>query len=236
MATKVAGWGEFVFAEYTQTFDCGETTYFFPLMQQVEVRLGRRPRFGALDKGFDAFYVYQYFQEAGGFAAVPWADRPATASAFAPMDCPCAGAIANAAQVRLHAAQPLYFPHQCARYVCPLRHPTATGESCPINHNNWQKGGCITTLPTGSGTRARHELDRASVLYKAVYRQRSATERINSLAVELGIEQTSLRNRQSITNLNTLLYVLLNLHALQRVLEKKRSGEAQPSKRLARPP
>ena len=41
VATKVAGWGEFVLAEYTQTFDCGETTYFFPLMQQVEVRLGR---------------------------------------------------------------------------------------------------------------------------------------------------------------------------------------------------
>ena len=68
-------------AELTQTFDKGDASYFFPLMQQTERRLGRKPRFGTLDKAYDAFYVYQYFHEAGGFAAVPLAERAATRSA-----------------------------------------------------------------------------------------------------------------------------------------------------------
>jgi hypothetical protein len=29
VATKVSGWGEFVLAELTQPFNCGDTTYFF---------------------------------------------------------------------------------------------------------------------------------------------------------------------------------------------------------------
>ena len=75
ITTKVPDWGEFVLAELTQTFNHGDATYFFPLMAATERRLGRRPRYGALDKAFDAFYVYQYFHEAGGFAAVPFSEK-----------------------------------------------------------------------------------------------------------------------------------------------------------------
>ena len=42
VAIKVPGWGEFVLAEQTQTFDRADTTYFFPLMTQAEQRLGFR--------------------------------------------------------------------------------------------------------------------------------------------------------------------------------------------------
>lgn len=69
--------------------------------------------------------------------------------------------------------------HECARYACPLVFPQRTGESCPIHHDNWPKG-CITTLPTSPGNRIRHELDRHSEAYTNLYKQRSATERINS--------------------------------------------------------
>ena len=44
-------------------------------------------------------------------------------------------------------------------------------------------------MPLSPGTRARHELDRSSQAYKQVYKQRTATERVNSQAVELGIER-----------------------------------------------
>ena len=44
-------------------------------MAQVERRLGFRPPFGALDAAFDAAYVYEYFAQTGGFAAVPLVDR-----------------------------------------------------------------------------------------------------------------------------------------------------------------
>jgi hypothetical protein len=76
-------------------------------------------------------------------------------------------------------------------------------------------------MTTSPGARLRYQIDRQSEAYKRIYHQRTATERINSLAVELGIERPKLRNRRSITNQNTLIYILLNLRAIQRVRAKK---------------
>lgn len=56
VATKLDDWGEFVLAEYTQPFDKGDQSYFFPLMAQTEAHLGHKPTSGALDAAFDAFY------------------------------------------------------------------------------------------------------------------------------------------------------------------------------------
>ena len=82
----------------------------------------------------------------------------------------------------------------------------------------------MARLPTSPGNRIRHELDRHSAEYQAVYRQRSAIERINSQALALGIERPHLRNGDSIANLNTLIYVLINLRTLQRVRARQPSG------------
>ena len=57
VATKADGWGEFVnsaslsagLAEMTQPFDQSDVSCFFPLMTEAERRLGRKPKFGALD-------------------------------------------------------------------------------------------------------------------------------------------------------------------------------------------
>jgi hypothetical protein len=65
------------------------------------------------------------------------------------------------------------------------------------------------------------ELDRDSDEFKAIYKQRTATERINSQTTEIGIEEPRLRNRRAITNQDTLTYVLVNLRGLLRVRAKK---------------
>ena len=62
----------------------------------------------------------------------------------------------------------------------------------------------------------RAELDRQSDAYKALYRQRTAAERINSQATALGIERPRVRNRASVRVLNTLTYLVINARALQR--------------------
>lgn len=69
--------GEFVVAELTQPFDQPDVSYFFPLMAQVEARLGYKPHFGALDGAFDAWYIYDYFHvpDQSGFAAIPFSER-----------------------------------------------------------------------------------------------------------------------------------------------------------------
>ncbi|MCB0124852.1 MAG: hypothetical protein KDE58_21500 [Caldilineaceae bacterium] len=221
VATKIDDWGEFVLAEYTQTFDKSDQSYFFPLMEQTETNLGRKPHSGALDAAYDAFYVYGYFHDAGGFAAVPWSKR-GEKKFFSAEGLPlCAAGLAMPWRSTFWNKSRALVPHECARYGCPLLYPAATGDACPIGDPHWENGGCLTTLPTNPGNRIRHELDRESPEYKALYKQRTATERLNALALELGIERPKLRNQRSIANNNTLIYVLLNLRALARVRQQK---------------
>ena len=199
-------------------------------MEQVERRLGFKPRFGALDAAFDAFYVYEYFHKAGGFAAVPWADSPLHRKSFSPDGLPlCAAGLPMPRKATFWKKSHCLFPHECIRYACPLFFPQPSGQTCPISHKNWAKKGCLTTLPLSPGTQIRHELDRSSDAYKELYRQRTATERINSQATSLGIERPKLRNGQAIANLNSLLYVMLNLKALHRIrsLPPLTSSQAQ---------
>jgi hypothetical protein len=59
-------------------------------------------------------------------------------------------------------------------------------------------------------------LDRESPLYKVVYNQRTACERINSQAQALGIERPKVRNGHSVANLTTLTYLIINVYALQK--------------------
>ena len=77
-------------------------------------------------------------------------------------------------------------------------------------------------MPTSPGARIRYTLDRDSELYQQRYRERTAVERINSQAVNLGIEHPHLRNGPAIANQNTLIYLLINLRFLQRL----RTGRA----------
>jgi hypothetical protein len=110
--------------------------------------------------------------------------------------------------------------HQRAIHACPLLFPQPSAAVCPIAHKQWVKGGCSVNLPTSLGVRLRHALDRSSQTYKFIYRQRTAVERIFSQAKLLGMDRPKLRNQQAITNLNTLIYLLINLRALQQVLAR----------------
>lgn len=221
VATKVPAAGEFVLAELTQTFDCGDSTYFLPLMAQVEQRLGFRPRFGTADAAFDAWYIYDYFHspDHDGFAAVPLRQMKQGHRQFAADGSPlCAAGFPMPLKATFINRTSLV-QHQRGRYGCPLLFPQPTEQTCPINHPDWAKGGCKLVMSTAPGARIRHQLDREGERYQAVYKQRTAVERIFSQAVALGIERPKLRNQLAITNLNTLTYVLINLRVMQRILD-----------------
>lgn len=232
IVTKVPNWGEFVLAELTQPFDKSDVSYFFPLMAQVEQRLGHKPRRGTFDAAFDAWYVYDYFyrkDDPTAFAAVPFSEKgnyKAKGRFFDPSGLPlCAAGL----------PMPLKFPytdhtisiieHERGKYVCPLLFPQPTGETCPISHKNWSKKGCTAAMPTSIGARLRYSLDRDSQVYKDLYKQRTAVERINSQAVALGIERPHIRNGQAIANLNTLTYILINLRLLQRIRQRRTDAD-----------
>jgi hypothetical protein len=194
-------------------------------MEVAERRLGFRPRFGAFDAAFDCFYVYEYFHRENepwqaAFAAVPWAkrgpwrqfDSDGLPLCKAGLPMPLKSTFINRTSL---------VEHERGRYACPLQYPDVTADACPVGEKRWARGGCVLTIPTSVGARLRFQIDRESALYKETYNRRTATERINSQAKALGIERPRLRNGQAITNLNTLIYVLINLHTLQRVREQK---------------
>jgi hypothetical protein len=230
VATKVRGWGEFVLAELTLPFNEPDVAYFFPLIAAAERRLGFRPKYGAFDAAYDAFYVYEHFHRGpdwtAAFAAVPLAQR-AYKRTFDQDGLPLCAAGLPMPLKSTFMFRSSRFPHQKGCYVCPLFFPEETGQACPISHKRWHKGGCVTKVATSIGARLRYQIDRDSDTYKQIYNQRTATERLNAQATALGIERPHLRNGKAITNLNTLIYVLINLRALLRI-RHKRAGQNRP--------
>jgi len=228
VATKVPDWGEFVLAELTQPFNRSDVSYFSPLMGDVERRLDFRPRWGAFDASFDAWYVYAHFHRQdqtdpdAAFAAVPFSVRGGHRLSFDPDGLPLCKAGLPMPLKSTYWSKRSLVEHECGIYVCSLRFPAVTDQVCPIEHKNWsKKHGCTTRIPTSIGARIRYQLDRQGDAYKLVYKQRTATERVNSQAVALGIERPKIRNGHAIANQNTLIYVLINLRALHRVRRRK---------------
>jgi len=231
VATKVPDWGEFVLAELTLPFNQPDVAYFHPLMADTEHRLGFRPRFGALDAAYDAFYVYEYFHRDDlpldeAFAAVPFSKRGGKHRQFDDQGLPLCEARLAMPLKNTYICRTTRFEHERGRYACPLVCPEPTGDVCPVQHEKWPKG-CVTTMATSIGARIRYQIDRDGDTYKNVYKQRTATERINSQAKALGIERPKLRNGQAITNQNTLIYVLINLRALHRVRRQKAGRQSK---------
>ena len=95
---------------------------------------------------------------------------------------------------------------------------------------------CGASVPTCAGARLRYQLDRERAEYKAIYKQRTADERINSQALALGIERPHLRRQSAIVNQNTLIYVLINLRALQRIrIHKDQLAQQSPAPGRSQP-
>ncbi len=209
-AATTADYGDVVLAEHTQPFNEGDITYFRPLHRQTVHALNQYPTHLAADAAYDAWYVYDAAVRHGGIAAVPLNAHTKTTfdSDGVPL-CPIG--------LRMH---PTFryahtYGYSAQRYRCPLLFPQATGQTC--EHEQFKKGrGCQKDINDEPGGRARVLMDRTSPLYHAVYNQRTSCERINSQAKELGIERPKVRNAQSVANLNTLIYLVINVRAIER--------------------
>lgn len=228
VVAKVPDQGELVIAEMTQTFDHADLSYFFPLMTKTEQILGFKPHIGTFDAAFDAWYVYDYFHrddDPGAFAAVPFSEKggyKAKGRIFSAEGLPiCKAELSMPLLFTFTDRTTCLVEHERGKYGCPLFYPQPTSQPCPINHKNAAKKGCTAMMPISPGARLRYSLDRDGEIYKAAYRQRTAVERINSQAKALGIERPHIRNGKAIANLNTLIYILINLRLLQRIRNRQ---------------
>ncbi|MBV9019887.1 MAG: hypothetical protein JO125_06080 [Chloroflexi bacterium] len=205
-------YGDVILAEYTQPFNQGDITYFFPLYVQTVATLGFFPTHLAADAAFDAWYCYQATASRGGIAAIPLNEHGHPESRRDTDGVPlCAKGL------RMHPT--CQFSHtygyRAQRFRCPLLFPHTTDAAC--DHAQFVKGtGCVKDLNWELGGQMRVTLHREGPLYKGVYRQRTSTERGNSHAQALGLKRPKVRNMDSVRNLNTLIYLLINARALQR--------------------
>jgi hypothetical protein len=203
-------YGDVVLAEVTRPFNVHGSTFFHPLYRQATAALGDRPINVTADAAFDAWHIYQPCVPTGGLAAIPLDAR-----GHPPPE--------RDEQGRPYCAEgrrmtPSYtFDHTdgypAQRFRCPLLVPAPTGATCP--HDQFAKGpGCVKDRNIEAGGRMRVELDRQSEQHQALYRQRTAAERINSQATALGIERPAVRQQTSVRTLKTLTYLVINARAL----------------------
>lgn len=95
------------------------------------------------------------------------------------------------------------------KFCCPLR--SSKTEECPCRHKNFYNGkkhrGCTKyiTIPDD----LRLSIDRDSRYFKSCYSLRTECERYNSRFKNTGQERMWVRNKASITNLNTLAHISL---------------------------
>jgi hypothetical protein len=211
-AATVAGYGDVVLADLTQGFNENDVTYYRPLHNQTALALNQFPLYITADAAFDAWYVYDDAARHGGFAAVPLNQHghpKYTRDTDGVPLCPIG--------LRMHPT--IEFNHtygyRAKRFCCPLLVPEKTGATC--EHKQFVKGiGCVKDVNWEKGGQMRVTLDRDHPIYKAIYDQRTCCERINSQAKELGIERPRVHNGHSVANLNTLMYVVINVRSLQR--------------------
>jgi len=203
-------YGDVVLAEYTLPFNEADVTYYRPLFRRVVVATNQLPTHVTADAAYDYWYVYETVAHRQGIAAIPL-NRHGHEDVPRDPD----GTPRCWAGLRMHPTS--LFQHtngfRAQRFRCPLLFPTRTGQTCP--HAQFVKGkGCVKDPNWEKGGLMRALLDRTSPLYHAVYTQRTACERINSQAQALGIERPKVRNIRSVRNLNTLIYVVINVRAL----------------------
>ncbi len=203
-------YGDVVLAEYTLPFNEADVTYYRPLFQRAVVAANQFPTHVTADAAYDYWYVYETMAHGPGIAAIPLNTHGHDEVPRDPDGTP-----RGFAGLRMHPT--FQFQHtrgyRVQRFRCPLLFPEPTGATC--QHAQFVKGkGCVKDPNWEKGGLMRALLDRHSPLYHAVYTQRTACERINSQAQALGIERPKVRNIRSVKNLNTLIYLVINVRAL----------------------
>jgi hypothetical protein len=211
-AATLPPYGDVVLAEYTQPFNENDVTYYRPLYQRAVLALGFYPTHVTADAAFDAWYVYECAARHTGIAAVPLNqhgrpvfEREADGTPLCPRGLP------------MHPTYQFQhtYGYRAQRFRCPLLFPVRTGEVC--DHVQFLKNtGCVKDVNWERGGQMRVTLDRDGPLYHSIYTQRTCCERSNSQAQALGIERPKVRNHRSVKHLNTLIYVVINVRALQR--------------------
>ncbi len=109
------------------------------------------------------------------------------------------------------------------KYCCPFR-TSKDDTKCTCDHPKYNNGkknrGCIKYKTTS--TDYRSTVDETSDYFKFYYSKRTESERYNSRFKNLNLESASVRNKDSVANLNTLGHICLLAVALAAIKSNNR--------------
>ena len=133
-------------------------------MDEVERRVGFRPLWGAFDRAYDAFYVYEHFYspQHDGFAAVPLAKKGGYSERFFDPDgLPlCQAGLAMPLKFAYTRPHPGIIEHELGKYFALSQVQYLIKPARWIER--WEKGGCTADMPTSIGSRIRYQLEAVS--------------------------------------------------------------------------
>lgn len=112
------------------------------------------------------------------------------------------------------------------KFCCPLKSSKNAG--CPCHHKNFYNGkkhrGCTKYVTIPDEDDLRLSIDRNSKYFKDNYSLRTECERYNSRFKNTGQERMWVRNKSSVTNLNTLAHISLLAVAVAAVASQSRQS------------
>jgi len=207
--------------DLTQPANVADVNFFRPLLQPLQEQLGLHLLKIVADAAFDARQVYLDTRDQGGTAYIALNTRghAILQHRFGPhgrLLCADGREMDNAGQ---------WFDqkkgYHRGRFTCPFynskgqRKQALLGQTCQCQHAQFAAGGCRHTLNLDDPDQVRFAVDRGSRDFKETYARRTDAERLFALAEDYHLERPEVESLTSVANLNTLLYLVLNVHTLE---------------------
>jgi hypothetical protein len=219
-------------SECTSPADKADVRFFFPLILPLAL-LGVDVKVFLADAAFDAWYVYAAIDVLDAKAYIPINTRghQILKQEFGPNGRPvCQKGLEMDNGGRWFDKQKGYHRQKA---ICPLVNPT-TGKRKKKHENTdcetlmSKPRGCTRVINLDDPDNLRFAIDRQSREFKDTYKQRTQAERGFSTLKNYGIETPIQRNINSVSNLATLAYCLMNAKVIMKAEKELTSQSALP--------
>jgi hypothetical protein len=208
-------------SECTSPAAKADVKFFFPLILPLAL-LGIDVKVFLADAAFDAWYVYAVADILGAKAYIPINTRghERLKQEFGPNGRPvCQKGLEMDNGGKWFDKQKGYHRQKA---TCPLVNPR-TGKRKKKKHENTdcetlksKPKGCSRVINLDDPDNLRFAIDRQSKEFKDIYKQRTQAERGFSILKHYGIETPIQRNINSVSNLATLAYCLMNAKVIMK--------------------
>ncbi len=200
-----------VLADLTLPFNANDVDFASGLLDATIAVLNGLPDALTADAAFDAHQVYAYFLNSPSRVAIPLNLRGHPSFRWdgetRPL-CPTDQTPMQPREIRQERGHPRQ------RFHCPVCGHDHKLFIDPIHLYRWRQ-------------------DHDTPAFHRLYRQRTVVERVNSLADTYKLTRPHFRRRRSVAHRNTFIYIVLNLHVLQRLRQQHKDYLERPAYAVA---